>query len=832
MQFWQILGDLHIRLVQFPLVLLLSGLLFDCIGLFTGKPVWHFSARVLSGAGTCFLLVAFICGIYAEVWAGRAGIPQEQIEMHELMANIASWGFVVLMAWRIFLSERTPKSLAFYVIVGLSWYCLLVITGYFGGELVLKYGAAVTGAQANNVISLHDLNALATRQTDENLRYSELMHHVSGWLTLALSGSLFAYALFPNKADKMKWVGPTLLLLGGISLFFFADLDLYRFTDLRQLRDREVQLHKTLSIILFCVGAMGLYRMRKKHAAISSDAKSPDAKSLDAKSQASRATPSGVVAVMALIGGGMLFTHVHTVAPYANVAAGVYIAHIVMGLTALGIGAARLLQDALPRQRRFFAVVFAALMCVESVLLITYNEGLPWYIGYGHYNRWGSHTITGETASLDPSWHSNGTIAPYGPIRAELTFDPSNQKLDLYVMDRMTTTPVPVSAKQVNALISLGYNEFSVPLAAEGDAPSASHFTATAPFLKNTLAFSVRAALPIGSSTKMGYFDPWVTNLIQPVPPNEVPTWQCPMHDGIIATQPGTCPLCQMKLVPYRVVPATELHLPDYDMKLDVKPAVDPPSTQPAPVPSTVTAGQLVNLTFTPLHNGQLFRDLMVVHEHLLHLIVVSADLNYFDHVHPVMQPDGSLTLPYTFPHSGQYLLYADVTPTGQRGQVFRLPVNVEPPPNDPELITNWPPLTPDPTFAKALPDDPETTVQLFFEPRLPVSGLENHFLFRLIKDGRPVNDLEPYIGAMGHCVIISEDTQTYLHCHPEQLFTPGKTMRGGPDVPFATVFPHPGLYKIWGQFRRGNKILIASFVVDVKAPILPPKILRFLLDG
>lgn len=334
MQFWQLLGDLHPKLVQFPLVLLLAGLIFDLFGLISHSPRCHFAAKALSAAGTFFLLIAFICGIYAEVWAGRAGIPQEQIEWHELMANIASWGFVVLMAWRMFLNEDTRKSLIVYVIIGLAWYSLLVITGYFGGKLVFEYGAAVVGGRANDILTLHDLNVLATRQTDENLRYSELMHHVAGWLTLALSGSLFAYALFPKRADRLKWVGPTILLLGGIGLFFFADLDLYRLTDIRQLRDREVQLHKTLAIILATVGALGLYRLRNPRAA-----------------KTRMATPSKVVAVMALIGGGMLFTHVHTVAPYANVAAGVYIAHIVMGLTALGIGATRLAQDSFPRFR-------------------------------------------------------------------------------------------------------------------------------------------------------------------------------------------------------------------------------------------------------------------------------------------------------------------------------------------------------------------------------------------------------------------------------------------------------------------------------------------------
>jgi uncharacterized membrane protein len=795
MQFWQFLGDLHPKLVQFPLVLLLAGLICDAAGLISRSPAFHKSARALSAAGTFFLLIAFICGIYAEVWAGRAGIPQEQIEWHELMANIASWGFVVLMAWRMFLSEKTRKSLTAYTLIGLAWYSLLVMTGYFGGRLVFEYGAAVIGAQANNVISLHDLNALATRQTDQNLRYSELMHHVAGWLTLALSGSLFVHALFPKKADRLKWVGPGLLLVGGISLFFFADLDLYRLFDPRQLRDREVQLHKTLSIVLATIGAMGLWRIRRRD--VHQNTASPRL-----------ATPSRVVAVMALIGGGMLFTHVHTVAPYANVAAGVYIAHICMGLTALGIGAARLLQDAWPRFKNAFALLFAILMCTESILLITYNEGLPWYIGYGDYNRWGVH----PDGTRDP----HAPIAPFGPIRAQLNFDPSSQRLDLYVKDRFTESPVSVAARKLNLLISRGYTEIGVPLTADGDSNSASHFSAIAPFLKDTPTFSARVALPVGPSMKMGYFDPWVSDLINPVPPNEVAKYQCPMHDGIISVGPGVCPICGMTLMPIQRTPPTYLHLPDYDMRLDA----------PNPI-----AGKPVLLTFTPLYQGRLFRDLLIVHEHPMHLIVVSSDLSTYHHVHPLPQPDGSLQLSYTFAAHGDYLLYADVTPAGQRAQIFRIPITVRPADPRAELLVDSEPLEPSPSLGKPLEDDPTMTAQLIFQPRTPVAGIETHFIFRLTKNGLPVNDLRPFMGAMAHCVVISRDTQVFLHCHPEQLLSPTPDARAGPDIPFAAIFPKPGVYKIWGQFRCGEKMIVADFVVEIKSPILPPKVIKFLLD-
>ena len=192
-------------------------------GFSPAPPAVILRARALSSAGVVFLLLAFVCGIYAEIWAGRAGIPQAPIEWHELFANIASWGFVVLTAWRMFLNEETRRALVLYTIAGFCWYGLLVVAGYLGGRLVFEYGAAVVGGRADDILTLHDLSVLATRQTDANLRYSELVHHTAGWLTLALTAAVAVNTLVPSRSDKLKWVAPLILLLGGVALFFFAD---------------------------------------------------------------------------------------------------------------------------------------------------------------------------------------------------------------------------------------------------------------------------------------------------------------------------------------------------------------------------------------------------------------------------------------------------------------------------------------------------------------------------------------------------------------------------------------------------------------------------------
>lgn len=877
MELWQRLGELHPKLVQFPLVLLLVGLLFDLGGLVGRSRQAHWAGKRLTVVGTLGLLFAFICGIYAEIWAGRAGVPQGPIEYHELMANLASWGFVILLAWRLFLVPEQRRRMGVYVGLGLGWYGLLALTAYLGGLLVFAYGAGVTGASANTVMSLEDLNTLACRQTDENLRYSEWMHHIFGWMTVGLAASLLAQAIWPKQAGKLKWIVPGFLLAGGVFLLFFADLDLYALTDVRQWASREVQLHKALALIMVVMGGVGLWKTRNSkretrsfggegvQGVFARTGGTGAAPEVGAEPVApgggavvgARASNSRLVAVLALIGGALLFTHVHGVAPYANVAAGVYIAHVVLGAVALAIGATRIAQDKFPRGRRGLAMVFGGLMGVEAVLLITYNEGLPWYIGYGRYNRWGP----GDAGQV-----GNVVVAPYGNVRAALSVDPKTGRAVVDVLDKQTDKPVGIAAGEpLQLLVTNGYRETAVPLVAQGKG-EASHFEGTAELLKVTPAFSARLALPLGGKQVMGYFDPWVTPVVAAVPPNAVAAYECPMHEGIRSEKAGACPLCGMQLIAMNqaVRPAGELH--DGAYGLEIKPAWDD---------ATVT------LHLRVVKAGAA-APLARVHGELMHVIVVSEDLNYFDHVHPVAEGDG-YALTYLFPRDGRYAMYFDVTPQGDRNQVFRRMMAVSRKTfvlenSDAKVVAgeNWNParLTVDPAGAKLVmpvvcgatpqaqaPLDKlapamqpgagqhpvagkgAVMAELVSQPRALYAGLHSTLMFRLSDaQGKPLTDLGPYIGAMGHCVALSEDSRIYLHSHPEQLMTPLEGERGGPVVAFHTVFPKAGVYRVWGQFRRpggagqgdtggsaggsprgsaggSDGLVIADFTVEVREP-------------
>jgi len=781
MEISRFLAALHPRLVPFPIVLLLTALLLDGAGLILHSERVHRMAKWLTAAGTVTLLFAFICGICAEIWAGRAGVPHLPMEIHELGATIASWGFIGLMSWRLFLDGARRSAMLIYVICGFALYTVIGVTGYLGGKLVTEYGASVAGADAKTILSVHDLNTLAERQTDRNLEYSDFMHRTAGAFVLVLALAIFVRELWPWSEPKVRWIGPTLLKAGGVLLFLCADLDLYALTDVRQFYDREAQMHKLLAVIMVAIGLGMLLKQRRR--------------SVVRKTDAQTRLQNRLIAVLALIGGGLLFTHVHTVAPYADVAAGVYVNHIVMGFVALAIGAVKLLDDALPNKARWRALLFPSLMSVEAFLLLTYTESIPWWTGIGHYNRWGP---------------DGGCIAPFGKERAELVFDHDTATMDIRVLDRFTNDPVRIDATNVTVLVDRGYEETAVPLnAVDPQRGTASHFRGRAMFLKDAPQFDARVTLPLRGKQRTGFFDPWVTPAVVGLPPNVLAKYVCPMHDGMLSATPGVCNICGMSLVPVLRTPPKVLHDRKYTMKLERN-------------------GHTLRLTPRLAATGETVRDLLVMHEHLLHLIIVSKDLSFFDHVHPVRQSDGSFTIDYKFLHSGQFLLFADIMPRGERGQVFRLPVEVG---YDGSLRRDdGRPggLSVPPAEAREIGP---YHVELIVQPSTLVAEREAQLAFRLERDGQPVTDLSPYIGAMGHCVIISEDTQSYLHSHPEQFSAaPSPNARGGPEVDFHTMFPRPGRYKVWGQFKRGDKIIVADFVVNVEKPILPRWLVNILL--
>ncbi len=210
------------------------------------------------------------------------------------------------------------------------------------------------------------------------------------------------------------------------------------------------------------------------------------------------------------------------------------------------------------------------------------------------------------------------------------------------------------------------------------------------------------------------------------------------------------------------------------------------------------------------------------VHEKLMHFIIVSNDLQSFQHLHPNYQDQGIFNLKATLPAQGAYTAFADYTPKGQNKQVSAVALNAG--------IAQGIAPTADTAFSKVIDG---INITLALDPKTIRPGIETPmaFIFQDIQS-KPITDLQPYLGAMGHLVIVKYSPKltaaSYLHAHPQSGMQnmahqsmPGmqmEQMKVDPvgTVTFETAFPTPGLYKMWGQFQRAGKIITADFTINI----------------
>ena len=88
------------------------------------------------------------------------------------------------------------------------------------------------------------------------------------------------------------------------------------------------------------------------------------------------------------------------------------------------------------------------------------------------------------------------------------------------------------------------------------------------------------------------------------------------------------------------------------------------------------------------------------------------------------------------------------------------------------------------------------------------MAGKEGSLTFTVTdeKTGAPVTDLEPYLGAPAHMLIVRTDLSDAVHEHPEEQLT------GGPTISFHPLIPAAGDYKLWIQIQRAGRVLTFPF--------------------
>lgn len=255
------------------------------------------------------------------------------------------------------------------------------------------------------------------------------------------------------------------------------------------------------------------------------------------------------------------------------------------------------------------------------------------------------------------------------------------------------------------------------------------------------------------------------------------------MDPDVRSTQPGQCPRCGMKLVQKQISPL------EFPLSVTVEPRAWKPN-------------EPIRITFEILDpvTGKRCTRFQIVHEKLLHLFILSQDLNFFAHEHPVHQQDGTFVFETKLPKPGMYRLAADYYPDSGTPQIAVATVI--------SAGDAVPPLTPASLEEDRTPQkSANLRVILRSQPEVLVAGTKS----LLWCDLSPSDQLEKYLGAWGHLLVASDDLVDLIHTHPF-------IADGNSTVQFNVVFPRPGKYRMWAQFQRASVVNTAQFTLDVKA--------------
>ena len=218
------------------------------------------------------------------------------------------------------------------------------------------------------------------------------------------------------------------------------------------------------------------------------------------------------------------------------------------------------------------------------------------------------------------------------------------------------------------------------------------------------------------------------------------------------------------------------------------------------PLTTTIEPGRPTDFRFTVTGpDGKPVTRYTVQHDKKLHFIVVSRDLAGFQHLHPVEAGGGVWSVRLTLPAAGAYRAFADFAPAG--GSPLTLGTDLF-------AAGDYAPEALPAPSRTAHVDGYTVTLDGALNP-----GKASKLTLKVSKDGEPVTDLQPYLGAYGHLVALRARDLAYLHVHPDG--EPGDgTTRPGPDIVFYAEVPSDGDYRLFLDFQHEGTVRTAAFTL------------------
>lgn len=206
------------------------------------------------------------------------------------------------------------------------------------------------------------------------------------------------------------------------------------------------------------------------------------------------------------------------------------------------------------------------------------------------------------------------------------------------------------------------------------------------------------------------------------------------------------------------------------------------------------TAGEYENFRFNVFSsNGSPVTDFTQRGERRMDLFIVRRDLTGYQHLYPVMDPDGTWTVPLELEEPGNYHAFAEFLPGAAKTPVT-LGVDLD----APGLVEPGP-ISKESTVAGIDGYSVTWTGTL-------IGGSVSRIWMHVMQDNAPVMDLDPVLWGGARLVILREGDLANLHVHPV----------GGPRLNTAIEFdadvPTTGYYRMFLEFQHHGRLRTVEF--------------------
>lgn len=206
------------------------------------------------------------------------------------------------------------------------------------------------------------------------------------------------------------------------------------------------------------------------------------------------------------------------------------------------------------------------------------------------------------------------------------------------------------------------------------------------------------------------------------------------------------------------------------------------------------TAGEYENLRFTIFSgDGKPVTDFARIGDQRMHLVVVRRDLSGYQHLYPVMDPDGTWIVPLRLDDPGSYRAFAEFRPESAKTPVT-LGVDLE----SPGFVEPGP-ISKVSTMAEA---DGYTVIWTGDLVSRTLSRVWMH----VMRNNVPVTDLDPVLGGGGRLVILREGDLAYLNVRP------GEGPAWDTAINFDADVPTAGYYRMFLEFQHRGQLRTVEF--------------------